>query len=333
MAEQQIQQLADNDEINLLDYWRVIWKYKWVIGGLCFVSVIAALIFSLLSPKIYESTATVLTPKEGGGGNLLSALGATGLGQQIAGISIPSFTPNRDLFISLLKSRLLAKDVVERFNLKERYQARTLEEAIESAKSIPKVSQTKEGVIEIKVEDTDPKMAADIANFYLELLDRVVSKLGTSAAGRQARFIAEQLSRADKELKAAEETIRQFQEKNRAVLLGDMSNSMRLPAARVPQVGLELARLTRDVKLQETIYTLLTQQLEQAKISEAQDMPVVQVLDKAVPAIYKSKPKIRLNMALGGAVSLFLGIFVAFFLEYIQRQRSIVNSQPSMVNQ
>ena len=327
-----MQQLLDGDEISLLDYWRVVWKYKWLIGGLCSVSVIAALVFSLLSPKIYESTATIFNPKEGGGGNLLSALGAVGLGQQIAGISIPSLTPNRDLFFSLLKSRLLAKDVVERFNLKERYQAQTLEEAIESAKNIPRVSQTKEGVIEIKVEDTDPKMAADMANFYLELLDRVVSKLGTSAAGRQGRFIAEQLSRANKELIAAEETVRQFQEKNRAVLLGDMSNSMRLPAARVPQVGLELARLTRDVKLQETIYTLLTQQLEQAKISEAQDMPVVQVLDRAVPALHKSKPNIRRNMALAGAVSLFLGVFLAFFLEYIHRQRSLTASQPLNVN-
>ena len=222
----------------------------------------------------------------------------------------------------------MAKYVVERFNLKERYQARTLEGAVEGAKSIPKVSQTKEGVIEIKVEDTDPKMAADFANFYIEQLDRLVSNLGTSAAGRQARFIADQLARTDKDLKTAEEALRQFQERNRAVLLGDMANSMRLPAARVPQVGLELARLTRYLKLQESVYTLLTQQLEQAKIAEAQDIPVVQVLDRAVPALQKSKPNIRTNMALAGAISLFLVIILAFFVEYIQRQRSqIANSK------
>ena len=90
MEEQGIYRPADEDEINLLDYWRVIWKHKWLIGALCSVSVIAALVFSLLSPKIYESTATILTPREGGGGNLLSALGATGLAQQVAGISFPS---------------------------------------------------------------------------------------------------------------------------------------------------------------------------------------------------------------------------------------------------
>lgn len=320
-------QVYDDDEINLLDYWRVIWKYKWFIGGLCSVSVIAAFVFSLLSPKIYESTATMLVPKEGGGGNLLSALAASGLGQQISGVSIPSLTPNRDLLTSLLKSRLMAKEVVEQFKLKERYEFRTLDEAIDAAKKIPQISQTKEGVIEIKVEDTDPVVAADIANFYIEQLDRFVTQFGTSAASRQRRFIAEQLARAGKGLKSDEETLREFQEKNRAVLLGDMANSMKLPGAQVPKIGMELGRLTRDLKVQEAVYTLLTQQLEQAKIAEAQDVPVVQVLDRAVPALRKSKPIIRLNMALAGAVSLFVGIFLAFFLEYvpryIQRQRSL----------
>ncbi len=103
-----------------------------------------------------------------------------------------------------------------------------------------------------------------------------------------------------------------------------------MPAAKVPMIGLELARLARDLKVQDTVYMLLTQQLEQVKIAEARDTPGVQVLDHAFPALRKSKPKIKLQMALAGAVSLFLGIFLAFFLEYIQRQRAA--EQPSIVN-
>lgn len=319
----------DDDEINLLDYWRVIWKYKWLIGGLCAVSVSAALIFSLLSPKIYESKVTIITPREGGGSNLLSALGAVGLGQQIASIGIPSLTPNRDVFVSILKSRTIAQSLVEQFKLKDYYKAGHLEDAIKSLQGATNVSISKEGVISVIVEDTDPKVAADVANTYADHLDRLVTRFGTGTASNQRRFISEQLVKAQKELKTAEETLKEFQERNRAFLVGDMANSMRLPGVKVPQVGLELARLTRDLKLQETIYTLLIQQLEQAKMGEVQDMPVVQVLDRAVPAIRKSKPKIKFNMALAGSASLFLGIFLAFFLEYIQRQRALnaVNGQ------
>ena len=98
---------------------------------------------------------------------------------------------------------------------------------------------------------------------------------------------------------------------------GEPRSEIHIPFAQVPELGLELARLMRDVKVQETVYTLLTQQLEQAKIAEARDTPTVQVLDKAVPADRKSKPIIRLNMAIAGITSLFVGIFLAFFLEYL----------------
>jgi len=94
-----------------------------------------------------------------------------------------------------------------------------------------------------------------------------------------------------------------------------------VPFPKVPELGTELARLVRDVKVQETVYTLLTQQYEQAKIAEARDTPVVQVLDKAVPAERKSRPRPFLNTAIAGTLSLFVAIFLAFFLEYLERMR------------
>jgi len=89
----------------------------------------------------------------------------------------------------------------------------------------------------------------------------------------------------------------------------------------VPEIGLELVRLTREVKVGETVVSLLTQQLEQAKINEAKDLPVVQILDRAVPAERYSWPKLRLNVAIATAVSLMLSVFFAFFVDYIRQLR------------
>jgi capsule polysaccharide export protein KpsE/RkpR len=101
----------------------------------------------------------------------------------------------------------------------------------------------------------------------------------------------------------------------------DSRRAFQVPFPKVPELGTELARLVRDVKVQETVYTLLTQQYEQAKIAEARDTPVVQVLDKAVPAERKSRPRPFLNTAIAGTLSLFVAIFLAFFLEYLERMR------------
>src|SRR5713226_9424485 len=115
-------QSTADDEVNLLDYWRVIWKRRWLLGGLFAASVLTAMVVSLLMPKIYESTATLLPSldsKEGGGlGALLSAGGAA----QGLGISLPGTpaTPT-DIFVAMLKSRIMADEVIKRFNLMDLY--------------------------------------------------------------------------------------------------------------------------------------------------------------------------------------------------------------------
>jgi len=84
---------------------------------------------------------------------------------------------------------------------------------------------------------------------------------------------------------------------------------------RMPTVALELARLTREVKLQEAVYTVLTQQREKARMTEAQDVPTVQILDQALPAEEPVSPQLGTALGLGVAGGLILGITLAFGLE------------------
>lgn len=91
-----------------------------------------------------------------------------------------------------------------------------------------------------------------------------------------------------------------------------------VPFSEVPKLGLELARLTRDLKIQEAIFELLSSQYEQAKIQEAKDTPTIQVLDRAVPPEKRSRPKRAMMVILAGIASLFVGIVFIFGLEYLQ---------------
>ncbi len=93
------------------------------------------------------------------------------------------------------------------------------------------------------------------------------------------------------------------------------------PFASVPQLGLEYARRLRDVKIQELIFELLTQQHEQEKIKEAKDTPTVVVLDKPVPPTKKSRPKRAIIVLLAALLSIFYSLFVIFIKEYNQHLR------------
>src|SRR5574341_1273985 len=225
---------GQSNEVSLLSYATVLWRYSWLIVGICVVAALISFGVTIRTPKVYESTATILVPKEGSGGaGLPGGLAASGLLQQVPGLSVPSFTPNRDLLTSLLKSRTMALTVVERFRLQERYHTRYLQDAIKALQGTTIIVVSREGVISIKVEDTDPRVAAEMANFYVEQLDRFAARYGTGEAGRQRVFLTAQLAHAKADLDAVEEALRRFQVRNRAIALQEQTRGAIEAAARL----------------------------------------------------------------------------------------------------
>ena len=308
--------------IQWLDYLPVLWEYKLLVGLLFLVSVSYALISGLRAPRVYEATATIIKDSGEGGGSLLSLLT-----EQVAASRGGASSGRGGNIMLVLRSRTMAEYMVRQLKLQEYYGASSFQAAVGALRAATKILQPRDGPIAITVEDKDPGKAAEIANAYAENLNRHMSRFGAGVASRQRRFIEEQLTRTARDLKAEEENLRRFQETNRAVLLGDMANSMRLPGTQVPKVAMELLRLTRDQKVQEGVYTLLTQQLEQAKITEAQDLPVVQVLDPALPAGGPKPLKIGQMAAIYGVVGIFVGVLLALVLDYTARNWSEIKSR------
>lgn len=74
-----------------------------------------------------------------------------------------------------------------------------------------------------------------------------------------------------------------------------------VPTRTIPAVGVQYVRSIRNVKYYETVFELLAKQFELAKIDEAKESSLIQVLDKAVAAEHKSKPR-RLLFALSGLI-------------------------------
>jgi len=121
--------------------------------------------------------------------------------------------------------------------------------------------------------------------------------------------------------------IKEYDKQLRKMEFGGGEDDFLLPFSQVPSFALELARLARDLKVEEEVFEFLTQQYEQAKIQEKRDTPTVQVLDEAIPPTQKSKPKRTVLVGLAGLLSLFVGVFLAFGLEYMERVSSSAESQ------
>lgn len=85
-----------------------------------------------------------------------------------------------------------------------------------------------------------------------------------------------------------------------------------VPTGKIPEASVEYVRSMRNVKYYETIFELLSKQFELAKIDESKNSSTIQVLDKAIPAENKFKPKRALITLSGALLGLVLGIFFAF---------------------
>ena len=313
----------------LAEHWRLLLIGPLVVG-------LSALAISFLLTPRFQSTARILPPQQSGVAALLaSQMGSlAGLAGAAAGIKSPA-----DQFVSMLRSRTIFDEVIERFKLRELYGTRYIEETRKELDNrISITAGVKDGVISVEVEDIDPKRAADMANTFVELLGSMVRQLPLTEAAQRRTYFEKKLAETRANLDAAQLSLRSSNV-DRGVLKAEpraaIEEVARLKAAvtatevRVAsmrgfltesnpdmrQAAQELAALRgqlamaekgnsttdaagsdylskyRDVKYHELLFELMARQYELAKLDETRDGPVVQVVDKAVPAEWKSKPK------------------------------------------
>ena len=84
----------------------------------------------------------------------------------------------------------------------------------------------------------------------------------------------------------------------------------------LPALGLEQARLVRDLKVREQVYTFLRTEYEQAKIQEARDTPSLTIVDRAYPPIRRHRPQRSMIVLSAAAVAAVLGTLVALVLTW-----------------
>ena len=189
--------IRDSNSATLFDYWDVLIARRAVIAGSFLLGTVLSLGISLLLPNVYESTSSVLPQLESKEGGALAALlaspAAGGMAQNL-GLGLPGLpTTPTDVFVSILKSRLMADDVINKFNLMDRYREKTMVETRKELEDHLRITVTKEKVIKVAVEDEDPQVAADMANFYVTNLDRLNRTVTVSKAGQNRVFLERRL--------------------------------------------------------------------------------------------------------------------------------------------
>ena len=85
------------------------------------------------------------------------------------------------------------------------------------------------------------------------------------------------------------------------------------------EIGLKSIKILRDVKYNQMLYELLAKQYEAARLDEAKESAIIQVLDTAIEPEKKIKPRRAIIILLSTFVALFLAVLMALVLEAKKR--------------
>lgn len=179
-------------------------------------------------------------------------------------------------------------------------------ENLAKAEMVAKQGLEKGGLI--KVDDQGRTMVEMMARLRGQITVKEVQ------IGAMRSFAAE----GNPELRMAQQEL--------AVLKGELAKAEGALTAKVDAGGTALhtqgfanLNLLRDLKYFETIYEMLARQYELAKIDEAKESAIIQVLDPAVPPDRKSKPKRALIVLLATLAAGFVAVLLAFVKEAMGR--------------
>ncbi|BCO09723.1 hypothetical protein GF1_20990 [Desulfolithobacter dissulfuricans] len=295
---------VQEDEIDLIELWRILWAGKWFILFFSLSCTLAAGLVSIyVLPEEYKSSATLIP-------NQQDQSAASSLSGLIGNLPLPIALPGQGSsnIMSFLQSRTLKERLIKKYDLlpvlyKDIWDPETRSWMVEEPEDQPTVIKALQGEVldnfftvnqDKKTELINLAWVGEDPGFCGQMLERVIGELNffldneyVSDARREREFVEQQLAEATRELEYWER--------------------------QVPSEQLTLSKITRERLASQAVYTELRKQLELAKITEAKQLETFKVLDAPFVPEQPFKPKKALIVALAFFVSGFMAVLLVFF--------------------
>lgn len=222
--------IPDDNGFHLLDYAIILAKYSRMIICVTVAAAILTYLYLFCSPNLYKSTARLLPPQQNltMSGQLMESLGARvapgGTGGAQAGLmggaaaSLLGLKSPGEMYVAMLTSEPVLDRIIDRFHLMkmEPLKTRYREDAQEILlKKYVKIGVgKKDNIIVVEVTWPDRKLAADMANAFIEELERLIQNLAIQEAKARSSFLEKERLQSSHNLAKAEEAMRQFSEQH-----------------------------------------------------------------------------------------------------------------------
>ena len=311
----QMEQSGDDDEIDLLELWNVIWNGKWFVMGFTILCTLVAVYVTLYVLPVTYKSDMVLQPTEVKSQSGLSALAAS----LPIGISLGGGGGKNVNIISFLNSRTIKERLIEKYDLLPKlypdiWDKENKKWVIDDPDDEPTIlkailnlegrytsnEDTKTGLITISWIDEEPEFTKIMLQRIIKEVRYYLENEYESDAKREREFVEGQLVKAEKELEYWEQ--------------------------QVPSQVVILSKIQRERFAAQTVYTELRKQLELSKINEVKEIVRFKILDRPFVPETRFKPKRSMICALTIVTSGFFAIFLLFGKQFVSRLKNESNA-------
>ena len=304
--------MEEDDTIELIDLLRVVWKWKWFIIILTIACAIAAGVISLKMPKIYE-VSMVIEP---------GVINVDKNGK-------PIFLDSPLNIKSKIDSHVYNSQIYKRLNADPK--------KLNLGFKTVQIKNSNTLKIRLEVEDVNKGIQSLRALFhelleeYQHYIDSRKSEIDEKIALNNGKLdvSASEKNYFEKEtaiIKA--NTDRIIEERNMLLKRGGDNPdklSLLIYTNIVQQNMVHYNNLHRQLDILMTKIETMKSEMETLKIKK-QLIENIKLIQQPQSSIYPIKPKKKLNVMLAFVIGLFVSIFLAFFMEYIQKMKVHPNS-------
>jgi uncharacterized protein involved in exopolysaccharide biosynthesis len=314
------------DRPSVLRLASVYLRYRWTVIGATLAGAILFVTVGLLRSSSYTAMVSFAPQSESGfdSPNVARLAGQFGIN---VGSRSQSLSP--DFYVQLVESRaILSKLAADSFAMRagampagggKRPLPQVLEVRGESAserhassvlwlaRAVSASAAPESGIVTIAVKSLDPVLSAGIAGRILELVHVFNQQTRQSQAAAEAGFVEQRAEDALSQLRAAESELQRFLERNRQFRSS-------------PQLTFERERLQREVAMRQEVYTSLIQSLEEARIDQVRNTPLVTVIDQAEAPFRRDPRRLSLFAVIGLTVGFVFGSILAFGRDLARRE-------------
>jgi len=251
--------------------------------------------------------------------------------------------------LQILISDLIRNKVIDKFNLMEHYEIDTesdypLTELYKEFESNISYRRTEFLAVEIEVLDTDPKTAAEIANYISQLLDETKTGIQKERAVQALKIVETAYHNKKRVIDGIRDSLKYINQQGvfdfaeqslalneayaKALMSGNKSgiNILESKLKNLAEYGSDYLKLSEFLILELMVFSDLRLKYEKAKIDAEQTLPHTFIVNRAVPAEKKSYPIRWLIVVVSTICTFILTLVTLLVLENIKKIKQDASS-------